>query len=114
MKDNTELMLDLEKELDLYTHWDIDTDYSKYRVKNSEVVGYKYHNTELNRIFNQFKARCNSGLYIIGNYLYFTLSGVKWYISLCSFESEEWYLDDLITAISPLVSHIAYERGRLD
>lgn len=104
----------LENNLSIYTHWAIDTDGSKYRVKNSEVVGYKHHNDQLNIIFRQFQQRIGKGLYIIGNYLYFTLNGAKWYISLSCYETEEMYLDELIEQLKPIVSDIAYEIGRLD
>lgn len=109
-----EILEPLERNLDVYTHEEIDTDMSKYRVKNSEVVGYKDHNTEINAIFRQFKAKTTEGPYIIGNYLYFTLNGVKFYTTLSCFVSEEIYLDELIKKLSPLVECIAYERGRLD
>lgn len=106
--------INLKENLSLYTHREMDNDYSYYLVKNSDVYGYKWTNNQLNAIFKAFQDRCVDGLYIIGNYLYFTLNGAKYYISLCSFESEQWYLQDLIKEISPIVQNIAYEYGRLD
>lgn len=114
MPRDLKLLLYLAEKLPLYIHNEIDVDYSLYPVKNADVYSYKWHDTQLNDIFKRFQARCDGGLYIIGNYLYFTLNGAKYYVSLCSFESEEWYLADLIKEIEPLVCDIAYERGRLD
>ena len=105
---------DLEDNLILYTSQEIDTDNSIYLVKKANVCRYHDHNKQLNAIFSQFKKDCKQKLFIIGNYLYFSLDGAKWYESLTS-SSWEWeHIQELIQAIKPLVNDIAYEWGRLD
>lgn len=105
---------DLTKHLNTYTTREIDNDGSIYLVKRAEVSRYHDHNEQLNAIFKRFKDQSEQQLFIIGNYLYFTLNGVKWYECLTSTSWEWENIEDLIEQISPLVSDIAYEWGRLD
>lgn len=102
--------------LKLYTREDIDTDGSKYLVKLAEVYCYKNHNKQLNAIFKRFSDNLEPGLYIIGNYLYFTLENAKYYTILSCWDTEWDEIPKLIQKLkqSGLVSNIAYEPGHLD
>ena len=104
----------LVKNLPRYTKEQIDTDGSIYLVKCSDVYCYKWHDSDLNAIFKRFQDRFDHGLYIIGNYLYFTLNGAKYWVSLCTFSGEWEGINTLVDEISKKVDFIAYEKGRLD
>lgn len=103
-----------ENNLAIYTTEEIDNDGSYYLKKKVGVEPYDWSSPLLNDIFRRFKQRNSKGLYIIGNYLYFTLNGAYFYISLTSFSAEWKHIADLISEIRPYAKHIAYEYGRLD
>lgn len=106
----------LQDNLDLYTTIETDTDFSKYRVKRANVYCYKQHDTQLNAIFKRFESNLTPSLYIIGNYLYFTLDGAKYYTILSCWVDEWEHIDQLIKELNKIdrIKDIAYEYGRLD
>lgn len=109
-------MKDYLVNLEHYTKVEIDTDLSKYLVKRSDVYCYKYHDSALNSIFDHFKSSLEQGPYIIGNYLYFTLKGAKYWTTLSCWADEWNKIEQLIQELkaSKIVKNIAYEVGRLD
>lgn len=104
--------------LDIYTHWTLDVDYSKYRVTNSDVVLYRNQDEAVNKVLSRFKEKCDQehGIiyFIKGNRLFFTINGVK-YWTILSCTAIEWeYIDSLIEDLSKIADNIAYKQGELD
>lgn len=100
--------------LDIYTFVEIDTDLSRYRVKRAELQLYLNSNEDVNAILRRYRAQMDYGLYIVGNYLYFTLEGVKYWTIVSSFSGEWDYIETLMAELKKVATDVCYEKGHLD
>jgi len=98
----------------LYQHQEQDNDYQYYWFMNRDVTLYNCFSIQLNSIFSHFERQSEQQLFIKGNYLFFSLNGVKYWKSL-TVSSWEWeHIQELIEQLKPLVDNIFYDPGRLD
>lgn len=99
----------------LYEHLELDYDGRYYFFKNRDVVLYDNSDEKINRVIKYWKCCLEQRLYIIGNYIYFTLYGTKYWLSLTD-SSEEWvYIDNVIKDFeSNGAVDVVYNQGRLD
>lgn len=101
---------------DDYEHEELDNDGLYYPFMNKDVEMYLHINDEINAIINKYQKRIKQGLFVIGNYLYFTFNGVKYWVNISSSLEEEEYINDIINELNLVkgVSKVKYSRGRLD
>jgi len=100
-----------------YCHKSLDNDYNYYYFLNSDLYSYKHHIQQINDLIQKWRDRLDKidkGLYIKGNYLFFTINGARYYVSLSSFTSEWDNIKDIISDFSLLAENVAYLFGELD
>lgn len=102
--------------IETYCKAEQDLDYLYYWFMRSNVEPYNYKDSRLNALFKAFETLLKDGLYIKGNYLFFTLYGAQFYIKLSCFTDEWRNIDTIIDTLSQVegVKDIAYLYGELD
>lgn len=105
--------------LDLYTHNELDVDYSTYRVINADVEMWRSSiDANISAILKRFSEIIDKSakvqLFIKRNRLFFTFKGVKyWTIPSCW--ANEWeHIDQLIAELSNFATDVCYMDGELD
>ena len=100
---------------DDYLHEELDNDGIYYLFKNNDVKPYDYKDVRINGVINKWRNKLEQQLFIIGNYIYFTLNGDKFYICLSS-TSEEWrYISAVLNDLKIKgANRVTYQHGRLD
>ena len=109
----------MKNNIDLYTHEELDNDFSYYRVINADVIRYRNGiNPQIDAILSDFRERIDKSaeqqLFIKGNRLFFTDKGIKYYVTLSCWAYEWLYIDDLMEELQKAANDIAYKQGELD
>lgn len=101
---------------DDYEHEEQDNDGLYYPFMNKDVSMYRNECKEINEIISKYQKRIKQSLFVIGNYLYFTYNGLKYWTNISSSVEEEEYMNDIINELNCVngVSKVKYRRGRLD
>lgn len=103
---------------ELYEHLELDNDGFHYWFMNHDIKSiYDDESTkDIRKIFDKYEKIIDSNsYYIIGNYLYFTFNGNKYYHSPSNFDDERNYIDAIENELKQLgCSDFLYNSGRLD
>lgn len=102
--------------IEAYCKAEQDNDYLYYWFMRSNVKPYNHNDSRLNALFKAFETLLKGGLYIKGNYLFFTLNKAQFYIKLSCFTDEWRNIQTIIDTLSQVdgVQDIAYLYGELD
>lgn len=105
-----------QKLIKKYLIVDIDTDGSYYyKTRNDVVMFTSSVNKDLYNIFCEYHRIISQGLFIIGNYFYFTYRCKKYWFFLSDSDMEYYYFNALCKDLESFgCSDILYDRGRYD
>lgn len=109
----------MKNKLELYTHKELDTDYSYYLVINSDVSMYrKGINPQIDQVLSDFREKIDKNtdiqIFIKGNRLFFTDKGIKYYVILSCWAYEWLYIEELLQELDKISENPAYKQGELD
>lgn len=99
-----------------YQHLELDLDGRYYRFMDSDVqMFYRFICYKIDDLLNSYRSKIEQHLYIIGNYLFFTYKGVKYWDIISASDDEYVYIERIRSELVRLgCEDIVYDRGRLD
>jgi len=102
--------------IDLYEHWEMDTNGQRYRFVNKDVVDYNGVSNEINEVISKYRAKIKISMFIKWNYLFFTYNGVKFKYRLSNYMSEYYLINEVINELNCIkgIKKVVYEEGTID
>lgn len=99
-----------------YMKKSFEIDGSTYLSLRDDVKIYDNSYDIVNDILNSYQKRIgNNSNYIKGNYLFFTIDNIKYWVKLTSFENEELYINEIINDLNIVgCNRVMYKYGCLD